>query len=50
MATGSGAWLWLAENHQAVATVGVLIGIALGVAGFAVNWWYLHRNSKRKSA
>jgi hypothetical protein len=46
-ATGGGLWLWLAENQQAIAALGVVVGIVLGVAGFAVNWWYLHRKGKR---
>lgn len=49
-ATGSGFWIFLAENHQAIATLGVIVGIVLGVAGFAVNWWYLHRNSRKRGA
>ena len=47
VAAGGGMWIWLAENQQAIAALGILIGIVLGVAGFAVNWWYLHRNSKK---
>lgn len=46
VAAGGGIWLWLAENQQAIAALGVLIGIALGVAGFIVNWIYLHKKHK----
>lgn len=46
VSAGGGAWLWLAENQQAIATLGVLIGIVIAVAGFAVNWWYQHKRSK----
>lgn len=46
VAAGGGVWIWLAENQQAIAALGVLIGIALGVAGFIVNWVYQHKRSK----
>lgn len=46
VAAGGGVWIWLAENQQAIAALGVLIGIVLGVAGFIVNWVYQHRRSK----
>ena len=46
LAAGGGVWIWLAENQQAIATLGVLIGIVLGVAGFIVNWVYQHKRSK----
>lgn len=44
VATGSGAWL--AANYQAIAALGVLVGIAVGVVGLLVNWYYLHKKSK----
>jgi hypothetical protein len=50
VAVSSGVWGWMAENHQAIATLGVLVGIAVGIIGLAVNWWYLHRNSKGRGA
>lgn len=46
VATTSGFWIFLAENHQAIAALGVLVGIAVGIFGLAVNWWYLHQKSK----
>ena len=46
VSTGGGVWLWLAENQQAIAAVGVLVGIAVALAGFAVNWHYQHKRSK----
>lgn len=48
-AAGGGMWLWLAENQQAIATLGVLVGIAVGLVGLAVNWYYLHRDDKRRN-
>ena len=46
VAAGGGFWLWLAENQQAIAALGVLVGIAVAVAGFIVNWVYQHKRSK----
>ena len=46
VSAGGGIWLWLAENQQAIATLGVIVGIVIGVAGFGVNWWYQHKRSK----
>lgn len=46
VAAGGGIWLWLAENQQAIAALGVLVGVAVGVLGLLVNWYYLHKKSK----
>lgn len=46
VSAGGGVWLWLAENQQAVATLGVLVGIVVAVAGFFVNLYYQHKRSK----
>jgi hypothetical protein len=45
--TGAGMTIsgWLLSSEAAV-----LIGIVLGVAGFAVNWFYKHREDKRRQA
>ena len=48
VATGGGIWLWLAENQQAIATLGVLFGIVVGALGLGINWYYLHRDSRRR--
>ena len=50
VATGGGVWLWLAENQQAIAALGVLVGIVVAIAGFAVNWHYQHKRSKEPPA
>lgn len=47
-ATTGGLWMWLGENHDAIAALGVLVGAAVGVAGLILHWWYLHRHSKRR--
>ena len=36
---------WLLSSEAAI-----LIGIVVGVAGFAVNWFYKHREDKRQQA
>lgn len=46
VAAGGGVWIWLAENQQAIATLGVMIGAAVAVIGLGVNWYYLHKKSK----
>lgn len=46
VAAGGGVWLWLAENQQAIAALGVLVGIVVAIAGLIVNWVYLHKKSK----
>ncbi len=46
IAAGGGIWVWLAENQQPIATLGIIVGILLGVAGFVVNWVYQHKRSK----
>lgn len=43
MAVTGGFWAWLGTNYQAVGALCALIGVAIAIAGFAVNWWYLHR-------
>lgn len=46
VSAGGGVWLWLAENQQAIAALGVIVGIVVAIAGFAVNWIYQHKRSK----
>lgn len=44
LATGSGAWL--TAHYQAIAALGVISGVIVGVVGLLVNWYYLHKKSK----
>lgn len=45
--TGAGAsvagWFFSSE-------FGVLIGVLLGIAGFAINWYYKHKRDQREEA
>lgn len=45
--TGAGASVlgWLMSSQA-----GILIGIVLGVGGFLVNWYYKHKEDKRRQA
>ena len=36
VSTASGLWGWLGENHQMLATVGVVVGILVGLSGLVV--------------
>lgn len=45
-AVGFGLWAWLAENAQAIGVLCAMIGAAVAVAGFIVNWVYQHKRSK----
>ena len=46
VAAGGGVWIWLAENQQAIAALGVMVGAAVAIVGLIVNWVYLHKKSK----
>ena len=45
--TGAGASVlgWLMSSQA-----GILIGILIGVGGFLVNWYYRHKEDKRRDA
>ena len=47
LSTGSGVWGWLAENHHALASLGVLVGIAVAVTGLAIQIRATRRNDQR---
>ena len=46
LATGGGAWAWLAQNAQAVGATCAIIGVLLGFAGFFVNLYYQHKKGR----
>lgn len=48
IAAGGGMMMWLSENHDAIAALGVIVGSVMAVAGFIVHWLYLHRGSKER--
>jgi hypothetical protein len=45
--TGAGASIlgWMMSSQA-----GILFGIVLGVGGFAINWYYRHKENKRQQA
>lgn len=43
-ATGGGLWTWLGNNYQQVGTIGVLIGIGVGLAGLLMT----HKSNRRR--
>ena len=45
--TGAGASIlgWMMSSQA-----GILFGIMLGVGGFAINWYYRHKENKRQQA
>lgn len=45
VAVGSGLMRWLADNQSAIASIGVLAGIAIGLAGLLVNWYYQRKRT-----
>lgn len=47
VSAGSGFWGWLAENHQALAALGVLIGIAVALTGLAIQFTATRRSDRR---
>ena len=36
LSTASGLWGWFGENHAAIASLGVVIGIAIGILGLVI--------------
>jgi len=48
-ATGTGSAMavfgWMTSSE-----IGIWAGIAIGLAGLAVNWWFRHRADKRQAA
>ena len=45
---GSGVLGKLAENVDAIASIGVLAGIVIGVIGLCIQWYYLAQRDKRE--
>jgi hypothetical protein len=33
LSTSSGLWMWMGENHNQIAAIGVIVGIIVGVVG-----------------
>jgi NADH:ubiquinone oxidoreductase subunit E len=52
MSTLSGIWMWLGVNHDQIAAIGVIVGIAVGCTGLCINAYFQiknHRHIKRIS-
>ncbi len=43
---GSGLWVFLGENSQAVGAACALIGVVLTIIAVGINWYYRHKASK----
>ena len=51
VSTVSGLWGWLGENHEVLASIGVVIGILVGLCGLAVqivNFIAIRRRERRE--
>lgn len=36
VSTGSGLWVWLGANNQELASIGVIVGIIVGITGLII--------------
>ena len=43
LSTGSGIWMWLGENHDQIAAIGILFGMAVGLIGLGLQVYKLRR-------
>ena len=48
VSTASGLWGWLGQNHEVLASIGVLIGILVGLTGLAVQVVSMRRRERRE--
>lgn len=48
VSTASGLWGWLGENHQVLASIGVLVGIAVGITGLVVQLYSVKQREQRE--
>lgn len=48
LAFSSGIAKWIGDNHDLLAGAGVIVGIALGLAGFLVQYRYQKRRDLRE--
>lgn len=51
VSTASGLWGWLGENHELLATAGVVVGILVGLSGLVVqimNFFAIRRRERRE--
>jgi len=48
VSTASGLWGWLGANHHVLASIGVLVGIIVGVAGLTIQVIASRRRERRE--
>ena len=48
VSTASGLWGWLGQNHEVLASIGVLVGIMVGVAGLTIQLISARRREQRE--
>ena len=51
VSTASGLWGWLGQNHEILASIGVVIGILVGLSGLVVqimNFFAIRRRERRE--
>lgn len=49
VSTASGLWGWLGENHEVLASIGVLIGIVVGLTGLTIQVKTTRRRERRET-
>ena len=49
VSAASGIWGWLAENHQVIASIGVIAGIIVGVTGLIIQARAIKRRDRRET-
>ena len=48
VSTASGLWGWLGQNHEVLASIGVLVGIVVGLIGLSVQVISTRRRERRE--
>lgn len=48
VSTASGLWGWLGQNHEMLASIGVLVGIVVGLVGLSVQVISTRRRERRE--
>lgn len=48
VSTGSGLWGWLGQNDEVLASIGVLVGIVVGLVGLSVQVISTRRRERRE--
>ena len=48
VSTASGLWGWLGQNHEVLASIGVLVGILVGLIGLTIQVITTRRREQRE--